>query len=212
MSIALLAALAFQAAEVRWFTDYEEAVTEARRSERPLLIFSARGACGNCRAMEGVVHAAAPVRTLLASFVCVKVDADHEPKASVKYLSQVKGNTLPFYAFTDPDGKYLGGTSGFRNEGAFQKDLQTVLQNAPPKAPPRDTPAPKPPPPPEFPPIPDDELDAAFIKAQMNVAREHLRSGNKPKAAAILKDIIKSNPRSPQLPEVRKLLDEAEKK
>ena len=212
MSITLLAVLAAQGAEVRWLTDYEAAVTEARRSDRPLLIFSSRARCGNCKAMEKEVHAAAPIREILASFVCVKVDADNEPEGSVQYLSKVEGDTLPFYAFTTPNGQFLGGTSGYRPEAVFKKTLEKVIHHVKPKAPPPgDTPAPKPPPV-EDPPIPDDELEAAFIKAQLNVAREHLKTGKKEKAAAILNDVIKSNPKSPLLPEARKLLDEALKK
>lgn len=217
MPITLLALLAVQGANVRWHTDYDAAVTEARRSDRPLLIFSSRGACPNCRVMEGEIHALPAVRELLANFVCVKVDADNPPEEAVQHLSRVEGRTLPFYAFTTSNGKFLGGTSGYRKETTFKADLDNVLKSAAPKPPPKEapkeTPAPKPPPPPpEDPPLSDDELDAAVIKAQLKIAQSCLKSGMKEKAAAILQDVIKSNPRSPLLPEARKLLEEALKK
>jgi hypothetical protein len=51
-------------------------------------------------------------------------------------LSQVKGNTLPFYAYATPDGKFISGTSGFRSEKVFKADLEGVLKNDALKAPP----------------------------------------------------------------------------
>jgi hypothetical protein len=79
--------------------------------------------------MESSVLPAADVVALLsAKFVCVKVDADNAGPAE-KMLSQVKGNTLPFYAYATPDGKFITGTSGFRNVKAFMADLEGVLKN-----------------------------------------------------------------------------------
>ena len=79
--------------------------------------------------MESRVLPAADVVALLSSkFICVKVDADN-PGAAEKMLSQVKGNTLPFYAYVTPDGKFISGTSGFRSEKAFMGDLEGVLKN-----------------------------------------------------------------------------------
>ena len=63
---------------------------------------------------------------LAGKFVCVKVDADNPGPAS-KILSQVQGNTLPFFAYVTPDGKFISGTSGFRDEKAFKADLEGVL-------------------------------------------------------------------------------------
>ena len=65
---------------------------------------------------------------LAAKFVCVKVDADSPGPAS-KILSQVQGNTLPFFAYVTPDGKFISGTSGFRDEKTFKADLEGVLQS-----------------------------------------------------------------------------------
>ena len=86
--------------------------------------------------MESSVLPAAEIVALLsAKFVCVKVDADN-PGPAEKMLSQVKGNTLPFYAYATPDGKFISGTSGFRSEKVFKADLEGVLKNDALKAPP----------------------------------------------------------------------------
>lgn len=79
--------------------------------------------------MESRVLPAAEVAAILsAKFICLKVDADN-PGPAEKFLSQVKGNTLPFYAYATPDGKFISGTSGFRGEKAFLADLDGVLKN-----------------------------------------------------------------------------------
>lgn len=75
-----------------------------------------------------VLPAADVVAILSAKFVCVKVDVDN-PGPAEKLFSQVKGSTLPFYAYATPDGKFITGTSGFRSEKAFLGDLEGVLKN-----------------------------------------------------------------------------------
>jgi hypothetical protein len=79
--------------------------------------------------MESSVLPSAEIVTLLsAKFICLKVDADN-PGPAEKMLSQVKGNTLPFYAYVSPDAKFISGTSGFRSAKTFKADLEGVLKN-----------------------------------------------------------------------------------
>ncbi len=85
--------------------------------------------------MESSVLPAAEIVTILSKFVCVKVDCDN-PGPAEKMLSQVKGSTLPFYAYATPDGKFISGTSGFRSEKVFKTDLEGVLKNDALKTPP----------------------------------------------------------------------------
>jgi hypothetical protein len=78
--------------------------------------------------MESRVLPSADVAPLLSRFVCVKVDADN-PGEAEKILSQVKGNILPFYAYLTPDGKFISGTSGYRDVGVFKADLEGVMKS-----------------------------------------------------------------------------------
>lgn len=79
--------------------------------------------------MESRVLPSETVAAILsAKFVCLKVDADN-PGQAEKMLSQVKGNTLPFYAYVAPDGKFISGTSGFRAVETFKGDLEGVLKS-----------------------------------------------------------------------------------
>jgi len=69
------------------------------------------------------------VSSILSSkFICVKVDADN-PGPAEKMLGQVKGNILPFYAYVTPEGKFISGTSGFRDEKTFKGDLEAALKS-----------------------------------------------------------------------------------
>lgn len=77
---------------------------------------------------SSVLPSAEIVAILSAKFICVKVDADN-PGPAEKMLGQVKGNTLPFYAYATPDGKFITGTSGFRSTKVFKTDLEGVLKN-----------------------------------------------------------------------------------
>ena len=79
--------------------------------------------------MESSVLPSEEISAILAAkFICVKVDADN-PGQAEKMLGQVKGNTLPFYAYATSDGKFISGTSGFRNKTAFKADLEGVLKS-----------------------------------------------------------------------------------
>lgn len=53
----------------------------------------------------------------------------------------------------------------------------------------------------------DDEVDRQFIQAQVTIAQEHLRSGDKAKAVEVLKDILKSYPKHKASIEARRILD-----
>jgi len=66
---------------------------------------------------------------LFEFFVCVKVNIDRPPAGAGKLFEQVNGNTLPFYVYTTPDGTFISGTSGYRDENEFKGDLEGVLKH-----------------------------------------------------------------------------------
>lgn len=78
--------------------------------------------------MQSRVLPAPEISPILARFVCVKIDADN-PGDADKILSQVKGNILPFYAYVTPEGKFISGTSGFRDVNAFKGDLEGAMKS-----------------------------------------------------------------------------------
>jgi thiol-disulfide isomerase/thioredoxin len=113
--------------EATWLAKFQEALQLSQKSGKPLVIDAWRETCPNCKAMHARVHPVPAVAAILtAKFVCLKVDVDN-PGPAEKFLSQVKGDTLPFYAYVSPDGKFISGTSGFRSEKTFLADLQGVI-------------------------------------------------------------------------------------
>jgi len=113
--------------EATWLGKFQEALQLSQKSGKPLVIPAWRETCPNCQAMHARVHPSPAVAAILTSkFVCLKVDADN-PGPAEKFVSQVKGETLPFYAYVSPEGKFISGTSGFRSEKAFIADLQGVI-------------------------------------------------------------------------------------
>jgi hypothetical protein len=80
--------------------------------------------------MESRVLPSKNVAPILSEyFVCVKVNIDKPPAAAEKLFEQVNGNTLPFYVYTTPEGRFISATSGFRDENQFKADLETVLKH-----------------------------------------------------------------------------------
>ncbi len=217
MLLSILAALALEAGtddtKVRWFTDYKEAVAEAEKLHRPLLIFSSRDTCPNSQVMDSRVIPSTSIPPILArSYVCLRTDADH-PSADVQKLrDRVKGDILPFCIYLTSAGKYIGATSGYRGEADFQSDLESILQHPLVKETPKDAPKEAPPKPYEPTPIPDAELDGRFIQARLQIVQEQLKKGKVSKAVETLEDLVVSFPKSPMLPEVKKFLAELRKR
>lgn len=69
-----------------------------------------------------------------------------------------------------------------------------------------------PPKPAAEPAMPDAELAALFWQAKFQVAEAHLKAGRKDKAAEIFEELIKTYPKHPNIPDARRLLEEAKKK
>jgi hypothetical protein len=114
---------------VVWVAKFQEALQLAQRSGKPVLINAWRVDCPNSIAMhERVLPSPEVVAILSSKFVCVKVDADN-PGAAEKFMDQVKGDDLPNYVYLTPEGKFISGTSGFRNEKTFLADLEGVMKS-----------------------------------------------------------------------------------
>lgn len=56
------------------------------------------------------------------------------------------------------------------------------------------------------------EFEGVFVKVRVDVARQHLKNGAKDKAIEVLEDLLKTYPKSPEVPEIQRLLEEARKK
>jgi hypothetical protein len=79
--------------------------------------------------VQGVVPRPDVAPLLQAGFVALASDAD-DPEESVLRLAYRLEDAmmLPFVLFSDAEGKFLGGTSGFVNPVAFRATLEKLTR------------------------------------------------------------------------------------
>jgi len=102
----------------------DEALAQAKR-ERKLIVldFSAEW-CAPCKQMERTTFADPKVKALLERCVLVKIDTDRQPEMSQRL--GVVG--LPDIRFVSPDGKVIHRLRGFQNAESFAAALMLFIQ------------------------------------------------------------------------------------
>ena len=95
--------------EINWvINDYEGALAEANRENKPVLIDFTGYTCTNCRWMEANMFSRPAVSQELKRYICVRLytDGDGEIFQHQQHLQQEKFGTvaLPFYAILRADG------------------------------------------------------------------------------------------------------------
>lgn len=92
---------------VAWRTDFGEAVSEARRANRPLLVhFEARWAVATHDMLDGT-YANVAVREALASFVPIRVDLTDRDEVEEELTARYQVSALPHVLYLAPDGGRL---------------------------------------------------------------------------------------------------------
>jgi hypothetical protein len=113
---------------LEWHTRLQDALEQARREGKKVLIEFGREICGQCRAMvEGVVPHPQIAPLLQRGFVGLAADCD-EPEPEVEALAaRVEGAMLlPFVIFTDAAGNFLDGSSGPVHPATFKRRLEEL--------------------------------------------------------------------------------------
>ncbi|MCK6526431.1 thioredoxin domain-containing protein [Myxococcota bacterium] len=101
---------------VRWWPWCEEALAEARRLDRPILLSIGYSACHWCHVMERESFEDESIAGRMnEDFVCVKVDREERPDLDQVYQTVVQAMTghggWPLTVFLTPDGRpFFGGT------------------------------------------------------------------------------------------------------
>lgn len=194
------------------FPEYSAAwLAEARRTSRPLAIYFHDGSPGSDSVNASLADAL--LRDTLRKFVFTKIAWRKGSPESVTFdvdrapLILVLDPALP-----KPEEKPLARIVGSRSARELQRDLAAALAPEVADAPRGGSPSPPPPPKREEENLSDDELERKFIQANLFLAREWLRKGDKDKAAGMLRDLIKSYPNHAAVLEARKLLEETLRK
>jgi thioredoxin-related protein len=120
-AVAAVAGAGTASAEIRWETKLDRATTEARASNRPILIEFWAVWCEICKEMDRDVYASERVATAMAKVHPVRIDIDREPGLARKY----EVAATPTLVLTDSTGREL-----FRFAGALPHDRMVHLLEA----------------------------------------------------------------------------------
>src|SRR5690606_2223861 len=101
---------------VDWYEWGEEALTKARREDKPILVSIGYSSCHWCHVMERESFENEDIAAIMNEFfVCIKVDREERPDVDQVYMEAVQAMGMnggwPLNVFLTPDQKpFYGGT------------------------------------------------------------------------------------------------------
>ena len=112
-------------AKVQWRHEYSEGLVEAQRGKRPILISFHADWCGWCEVMDRETFSDPEVAGVLKDFVCLKIDADANPKVAFAY--QV--SSLPRTFVINTHLEIVGDLTGFYKKEDFLPLILDIAAN-----------------------------------------------------------------------------------
>ncbi len=109
---------------LRFVEGYERGYNEARRQNKPLLLFFTAEWCRYCHQMAEEALANEQVVSLSERFVCVLIDADAAPQV----CRQFHVSRFPTIQFVSPQGAVLNRLEGKRPGHQVTMAMQAALQ------------------------------------------------------------------------------------
>lgn len=105
------------AAEGAWMTDFDAALAEAQRLQRPLLVHFYTDWCQPCQQMERTVLNRPEVAdSIRRSIIAVKVNAEKSPKVAARYGV----DAFPMDIFVEPNGSEMMKSTGKRTLSEYK--------------------------------------------------------------------------------------------
>lgn len=124
--VLLLLAPAALAGDLEW-RSHEQALPEAARSGKPVILHFTADWCSWCTKMKQETYTDAKVAKLMRDdFVIAMVDSDHNPVLSFFYGVQ----SLPTIWILDSEGQGITRINGYKDARAFEKYLTWVASGA----------------------------------------------------------------------------------
>jgi thiol-disulfide isomerase/thioredoxin/YHS domain-containing protein len=109
-----------QTAADAWYTDFDAALAEAQRLDKPLLVHFYADWCGPCQQMErNVLHRDAVQAAIRKHAVAVKINTDRNPEVTARYGIEA----LPTDLFVEPNGTRIIESTGYRSVNEYTAAL-----------------------------------------------------------------------------------------
>jgi len=108
---------------VDWLISMEEALAEAERQDRPIMIDVYADWCGWCETLDEETYVDENVIAKAQEFVNLKIDADVHRSIMSDY--RIAG--LPTILFIDANGKEIHRIVGYKPPEDFVRDMDTAL-------------------------------------------------------------------------------------
>jgi thiol:disulfide interchange protein len=112
--------------KISWTEAYKDALEEAKKTKKPLLVFVYASWCGWCKKMERETCADKDIVKLTDSFVCLKINSEEDEEFSSKF----KVKEFPCVVFLKSDGSEIERHLGFKTVEEFETILKGILKAA----------------------------------------------------------------------------------
>ncbi|TDU64612.1 thioredoxin-related protein [Prosthecobacter fusiformis] len=124
IALPLLAA-DFPEGSPKFGTDYNAALEQAKKENKPVILVFSAAWCGPCQSMKKTVYPSKEVTPLHDKFVWAYLDIDQEANSTAATKYNVEG--IPHIQFVGADGKDLGNQVGSSSSPEFAGTLEKVL-------------------------------------------------------------------------------------
>jgi thiol:disulfide interchange protein DsbD len=110
--------------KVKWYTSWTDAVADAKRTRRPILIDFYADWCTYCKKMDRETIPNPVVQATLSKVVCVRLNTEREGRM----LASKSGvGTLPTFLLTNANGQPEGRIEGFTDASQFSATVGSLV-------------------------------------------------------------------------------------
>ena len=113
---------------IKWEKKFDDALREAKRSGKPIMVDFWAEWCGWCHRLERTTYADPTVIQRAQGFVAVRVNAEGSRRELEVCAKYGVGERLPVILFLSPQGRQLFRVEGYQGPGQFPRTLDVAHQ------------------------------------------------------------------------------------